>query len=211
MLRLEADRVAEAIEKADGMCRFSATKKLRAEYGQDADQVSPRNIKNRRLGVLGETALRWCLGMPRLRPPYDYQELFDARQDGDVGSTIEVRGTDAFPNGKLLLHEKGEGREHGDDELPWLGRDYVLVVFDRDWNFKLPGFLAMVTCRKVWWDFDPHGNRPCKAVGQDQLWPIMHLVATENGREYRMRKEILGSFALRQTSFAEIGARLGAR
>lgn len=189
---LPMERVEEAFECADGMTRFAIKNKLRAEHGQDGDPAHPKNVENRRRGTCAEFCLRWAFGMARMRPPFDYRKIWDARRNGDVGEDCEVRST-KYETGRMLLHEaRTTHREHGDDELPWLLRNYALVP---NWDtglFCLPGWLPMPMAKARWHDFNPKGNRPCKAVEQDRLFPIRHLVIEKNGRKYRMRLDLLG-------------------
>lgn len=135
-----------------------------------------------RLGVVAEFCLRWAFRMPMWdRTTYP---SFDDRREGDVGEDCEVRSTD-HPKGKLLLHEE-------DGELPDLLRNYALVVLGGEGRFRLPGWLPMPVAKSEWFFFDPTGKRPCQAVNQNRLWPIRHLVITEDGVKYRMRVELLG-------------------
>ena len=110
-----------------------------------------------------------------------------------MGETCEVRTTKYGENGHLLLHEATTtNRAHGDDELPWLLRDYALVPIWNTGLFCLPGWLPMPMAKARWLDFNPNGNRPCKAVSQDRLFPIMHLVISQGGRKYRLRPDLMG-------------------
>lgn len=169
----------EALFVADGIQVDRARDGSKPKWGQEKERTKGDN----RTGVIGEFCLRWAYGMPMwdrsTYPP------FKERNNGDVGENCEVRGT-FTATGKLLLHTDKDALP------PFLTRDYALVVLGGEGRFRLPGWLPMPVAITEWFDFNPHGHRPCKAVRQGRLWPIMHLTIKENGVKYRMRPELMG-------------------
>lgn len=189
---LPMDYVRDACELADGISHAAAERGADPEHGQEGDPLHPKNMENRRRGTCSEFAIRWAFGMRRLRPPWDFQKSWAQRRLADVGDDCEVRSTE-YETGRMLLHEKKTTHKaHGDDERPWLLRNYVLVPIWKTGLFFMAGWLPMPMAKARWHDFNPKGNRPCKAVEQDRLFPIRHLVIAEGDRKYRMRLELLG-------------------
>ena len=183
MYRLPMEQVAHAIERADIEEAIALEKKLNPQFEQD--KLSPeKNLGNRRRGILGQQAVRDFFGMPPLEPPWDKLAIWEGRREGDIGTGCEVRSTE-WASGQMLLHEPDKDH-HGDNEEPWLSRNYVLVVVQWDGEYSIPGWLPMKVAEQNWDDFKK-GHFPCMGVKQECLWRISGLMIEENGTSYWSR------------------------
>jgi hypothetical protein len=181
---LPPEILADAISRADVETDLAARLNLDPQWDQET-LGNKVNRQNRRRGIAAQFSLRWAFGMPRLEPPWNEGEIFHSRQNGDVGDT-EVRST-KHETGKYLLHKKEINRSK-------MLRNAVLVPMWSTGEFTLPGWLPMPLAVDNWEEFK-QGYTPCMGVSQDKLWPIRHLVITEEGVGYRIRMDLLGAAA----------------
>lgn len=181
MFRLTAVQIAHAIERADIETDIAIEKKLDPQFEQD--KLTPeQNRNNRRRGILGQQAVREYFGMDPLEPPWDKKAIWEGRRKGDIGKEVEVRATE-YHTGQMLLHKVNTGHWHGDDEKPWIERNYILVIMQEDGEYRIAGWLPMKLAVQKWKDFEK-GHYPCMGVLQECLWKISGLMIPENGTQY---------------------------